>query len=102
MKLRILNVLTKTAPTIPQTPHTDLKYPYVPKMAIRPHCALILVTSFLTDGHKLSHLLDGIKVKDSSLSSESGLHEPADIKEAGKGCHHAKLSLLSSGHLPVL
>ena len=40
MKLRILNVLTKTAPTIPQTPHTDLKYPYVPKMAIRTHCAL--------------------------------------------------------------
>ena len=39
MKLRILNVLTKTAPTIPQTPHTDLKYPYVPKMAIRTHCA---------------------------------------------------------------
>ena len=38
MKLRILNVLTKTAPTIPQTPHTDLKYPYVPKMAIRTHC----------------------------------------------------------------
>ena len=41
MKLRILNVLTKTAPTIPQTPHTDLKYPYVPKMAIRTHCALL-------------------------------------------------------------
>ena len=39
MKLRILNVLTKTAPTIPQTPHTDLKYPYVPKMAIWTHCA---------------------------------------------------------------
>ena len=38
MKLRILNVLTKTAPTIPQTPHTDLKYPYVPKMAIWTHC----------------------------------------------------------------
>ena len=40
MKLRILNVLTKTAPTIPQTPHTDLKYPYVPKMAIWTHCVL--------------------------------------------------------------
>ena len=41
MKLRILNVLTKTAPTIPQTPHTDLKYPYVPKMAIWTHCAMV-------------------------------------------------------------
>ena len=41
MKLRILNVLTKTAPTIPQTPHTDLKYPYVPKMAIRTHCVCV-------------------------------------------------------------
>ena len=38
MKLRILNVLTETAPTIPQTPQTDLKYPYVPKMAIWTHC----------------------------------------------------------------
>ena len=43
MKLRILNVLTKTAPTIPQTPHTDLKYPYVPKMAIWTHCAMLVV-----------------------------------------------------------
>ena len=47
MKLRILNVLTKTAPTIPQTPHTDLKYPYVPKMAIRTHCASVLTASRL-------------------------------------------------------
>ena len=44
MKLRILNVLTKTAPTIPQTPHTDLKYPYVPKMDIRTHCVHVLYT----------------------------------------------------------
>ena len=43
MKLRILNVLTETAPTIPQTPQTDLKYPYVPKMAIWTHCGQALV-----------------------------------------------------------
>ena len=55
MKLRILNVLTKTAPTIPQTPHTDLKYPYVPKMAIRTHCAQLYLSRHEDDTCRIFH-----------------------------------------------
>ena len=48
VKLRILNVLAEMVPMIPQTPQMDLKYPYVPEMAIWTHCAAIFDPEVVT------------------------------------------------------
>ena len=61
MKLRIRNVLTETAPMIPQTPQTDFKYPYVPKMAIWTHCAGLLWKSLKPLHTKALENLDILK-----------------------------------------